>query len=422
MSLKSRDDVKRLQLEKLNKHRSGLALLQSNNMFYQPKLKGLSLPLTSLDVFHSLPFTTKDDLLHDQKHYPPFGTNLSYSFSHYIRIHSTSGTMGQRLKWLDTRSSWAWVVDCWVEIYRKIGVGPEDRIFAAFGFGPFAGFWAGFEAAQQVGALAISGGSQSTLQRLDWLLDSKATVLLSTPTYALHLAEVARKHDIDLTSSTIQTTIHAGEPGASLPLTKSRIEKAWGARCWDHAGLTEVGAWGYECPLGGGMHLIETEFIGEVLDLDTNAPVANGQMGELVLTNLGRWAMPNLRYRTGDLVCFESSPCACESPFIRFPGGILGRVDDMIQVRGTNVYPGAVETIVLKYNEVVEFEVEVFKKEEMWEMALQVELVPGTEVSVSKAITQSLQSGLGIRTSVHIAPDGSLPRYEMKSQRFRIRK
>ena len=422
MSLESRDDVERVQLERLNGERSGLALLRSNNTFYRQKLEGLRLPLASIDDFRSLPFTTKDDLVQDQEHHPPFGTNLTYPSSTYVRIHSTSGTTGRRLKWLDTRSSWGWVVDCWQEIYRKIGVGPEDRIFAAFGFGPFLGFWAGFEAAEQVGALAISGGAQSTLQRLDWLLDSQATVLLSTPTYALRLAEVARDNDIDLASSPIRTTIHAGEPGASSPTTRARIESAWGARCWDHAGLTEVGAWGYECPQGGGMHLIETEFIGEVLDLDTGAPVADLEMGELVLSNLGRWAMPNLRYRTGDLVRFESSPCSCGSPFVRFPGGVLGRVDDMVQVRGVNLYPSAVETLVREHTEVVEFEVEVFQEREMWEMTLRVELVPGADDSVGEAIVQSLQTGLGIRTSVDIVPAGSLPRYELKAKRFQLRK
>ena len=257
----------------------GLALLAHQNSFYRRKLRDIRLPLPSMDDYRRLPFTTKNELASDQTANPPYGTNLTYAHSDYTRIHSTSGTTGRRLKVLDTEETWAWFTRCWQEIYRVFGVGPGDRVFAAFGFGPFVGFWAGFEAAHQVGAQAIPGGAQSSLQRLDAILECRATVLLSTPTYALRLAEVARENGIDIAGSAVRATIHAGEPGASIPATRALIESAWDARAWDHAGLSEVGAWGYECPAGEGMHALESEFVAEVLEVGGDSAAGEGETG-----------------------------------------------------------------------------------------------------------------------------------------------
>ncbi len=408
------------QFSRLN---PGLALLAHQNPFYRGKLAGIDLPLCSMNDYRRLPFTTKSELVENQGANPPYGTNLTYALSAYTRIHSTSGTTGRRLKILDTRESWAWFTRCWQEFYRAFGVGPGDRVFAAFGFGPFVGFWAGFEAAHQVGALAIPGGAQSSLQRIDAILDCRATVVLSTPTYALRLAEVARENGIDLAGSAVRATIHAGEPGASIPATRARIESAWGARAWDHAGLSEAGAWGYECPAGEGLHVIESEFVAEVLEVGSESPVGEGETGELVLTNLGRWAAPVVRYRTGDLVRLRSSPCACGSSFLRFPGGVLGRADEMIQVKGVNVYPAAVESIVREEPAIAEFQIAVFERRRMWEMRAEIEVSEGTKPEEVRArLENELRLRIGIRADVTIVPAGSLPRFELKARRFRIQR
>jgi phenylacetate-CoA ligase len=401
----------------------GLALLVERNAFYRRKLGEVPLPLGTMSDVHRLPFTTKSELLDDQAANPPYGTNLTYAREEYTRIHSTTGTTGRRLKVLDTEESWAWFTRCWQEIYRAFGVGAGDRVFAAFGFGPFVGFWAGFEAAHQIGAQAIPGGAQSSLQRLDAILDCRATVLLSTPTYALRLAEVARENGIDIAGSAVRVTIHAGEAGASIPATRARIESAWGARAWDHAGLSEVGAWGYECPAGGGMHALESEFVAEVLEVNGDAEVGEGQTGELVLTNLGRWAAPVVRYRTGDLVRLGSTPCACGSAFLRFPGGVLGRADEMVQVRGVNVYPAAVEGIVREESAVSEFQIELFERRQMWEMRAEIEVDEGSKPEEVKArLEKELRRRLGLRAEVSLVAAGSLPRFELKARRFRIQR
>ena len=206
-----------------------------------------------------------------------------------MRIHQTSGTTGEPLRCLDTVESWNWWSRCWSSVYRAAGVTAADRVFFAFSFGPFIGFWSGYEGAQLIGALAIPGGGMSSSQRIRAMMVNDITVLVCTPTYALHLAEVAEEEGFDLAASSVNITIHAGEPGASLPTTKKRIEDAWGARCFDHAGATEVGAWGFECQVQSGVHINEGEFIAEVIDPATLEPAVEG---ELVLTNLGRPGMP----------------------------------------------------------------------------------------------------------------------------------
>ncbi|MFQ5790763.1 MAG: phenylacetate--CoA ligase family protein [Acidobacteriota bacterium] len=428
--MQSRDHVRKaprprtaltqLQLVKLNR---GLLLLRRRNRFYRKKLEGAPLPLEDLSELVSLPFTHKHELVRDQEEYPPFGSNLTSPRWKYTRIHSTSGTTGRPLVWLDTARSWAWWLHCWKEVLRAAGVGRDDVLFAAFGFGPFIGFWGAFEAAQALGAMVVAGGAQSSLQRIEWLRASGATVLLSTPTYALRLADVARENGIDLSGGSVRVSIHAGEPGANIPATRARIEQAWGARCFDHAGMTEVGAWGLDCSKRSGMHLLETDFIGEVVDPHTNAPVPAGKEGELVLTNLGRWDMPAVRYRTGDIVRLRKGPCGCGSPYLCFAGGVVGRADDMVTVRGINVYPSAVEALVRTQGAVVEFEVEVFRRGEMWELEVRVEVEPPSKATeVCQSLSRQFQTGLGLRTSVRALPARSLPRYDLKARRFKIRR
>ena len=389
------------------------------NAFYQKKFKeaGLSSPaeIQSYEDFRKLPFTIKAELSEDQAARPPYGTNLTYGRERYTRIHQTSGTTGQPLLWLDTEESWDWWTRCWAAVYNAAGVVPEDRIFFAFSFGPFIGFWSAFEAAQRFGALAVPGGGMSSYQRAKAILAHDITVLVCTPTYALHLAEVAEQEGIDLAKSSVRVTVHAGEPGASLPATKQRIETAWGARCHDHTGATEVGAWGFECQAQPGVHINEGEFICEVIDPATGEPA---DRGELVITNLGRTGMPIIRYRTGDQVLADRSPCPCGRSFLRFEGGVIGRIDDALVVRGVNVFPSAIENIVRRFSEVGEFAVHVRRRKTLDEMVVQVETRADDPDSVSAAVARELHNGLGLRAMVEIAPFGTLPRFDLKAKRF----
>ena len=361
--------------------------------------------------FRRLPLTSKSELVADQAAHPPFGTNLTYPLERYVRVHQTSGTSGAPLRWLDTQEAWEWWARCWGFVLRGAGVGPADRVFFPFSFGLFIGFWAGFEGARALGALAIPGGGQDSPTRLAWMQALGATVLVCTPSYALHLVEVARERDIDLSKLPVRTTVHAGEPGAGIPAVRARIEAGWNARTFDHGGMTEMGAYGYECAGQTGLHVNESEFILEVIDPVTGEPATDG---ELVLTNLGRIGSPVICYRTGDHVRLAEEKCPCGRTFRRLAGGILGRLDDMLIVRGVNVFPAAIEGVVRRFSAIEEFQIEVFKDGELDEVRLLVELDDAAGV---RSVQEALRTILGIRVEVAAVPSRSLPRFDLKARR-----
>ena len=409
-----------IEAHQLARLRPGLTQILSSNRFYQYKLgqDSMSITIELREDLSRLPFTTKRELVIDQEQYPLFGSNLTYSLSEYIRFHQTSGTAGRPLKILDTQASWDWWADCWASVYQAAGVGREDVVFLAFGFGPFIGFWSAYEGAKRIGALTVPGGGMDSLQRLRAIQEIGATVLVCTPSYALRLAEVAQEYNMDLRDSSIRVTIHAGEPGASIPSTRERIQQAWGAKAYDHAGMTEMGAFGFSCSQQQGIHVNESEFIAEILDPHSGQPVQENQAGELVLTNLGRWGSPAIRYRTGDLVRHGGYNCACGRSFLLLPGGILGRADDMLIVRGVNVYPSALANILHRFPDVTEYRVIVTKNGPMDEIALQVEcpadLVP--------TLQEELHLSLHLRIPIEITEQGSLPRFELKARRVEDRR
>ena len=399
----------------LNRLRTGLTGVLAHNPFYHRKLAGFDPhDLKSLDDLRGLPFTTKTELVADQRDHPPYGTNLTFPLSSYIRLHQTSGTTGQPLKILDTTESWDWWADCWTTIYRAAGVGNDDVVFLAFSFGPFIGFWSAYEGAKRVGALVVPGGGQTSVQRLQTILATNTTVLVCTPTYALHLAEVAQAEGIDIAGSAVRVTIHAGEPGASIPNTRRRIEDAWGARTYDHIGMTEMGAYGFTCLNQDNVHVNEAEFIAEILDPVTGEPVSDGETGELVLTNLGRWGTPAIRYRTGDRVRRGASVCPCGRTYLTLPGGVLGRADDMLIIRGVNVYPSSIEDALRAIPDVQEFRITVLKAGELDEIELEVECPDEAVPRVEAALRQALS----LRVPVRAVAPGALPRFELKARRL----
>jgi len=394
------------------------------NRFYQRKLRaaGIRKPVP-ISRLSDLPFTIKAELAADQQEHPPFGSNLSFPLENYTRLHQTSGTTGQPIRWLDTPESWQAYLKEWCHVYTGAGVGRADRVFLAFSFGPFIGFWGAFDAAQKMGCLTITGGGQSTEQRLAAIRDTHPTVLVCTPTYALRLAEVAQSLGMDSRKLGIRVTIHAGEPGASIPATRQRIQELWAAKAYDHCGMTEMGAVGYECRYQLGPHVVESEFILEVIDPRTSQPVEEGGRGEVVLTTLGRLGSPLLRYRTGDLAEPTWKRCRCGRTFACLRGGLIGRADDMITVRGVNVFPSAIENILRRFPEVVEFQGEVVKQREMAELLLRLEtsgLVEDQEKALAESIVSAVRTSLNLRPLLEFAPPGSLPRAEMKARRFRV--
>jgi phenylacetate-CoA ligase len=406
-----------LQRAQLDKVQGLLDEILPSNAFYADKL-GPRRQIQTWDDFRQLPFTTKAELAEDQARCPPYGTNLTYPLERYIKFHQTSGTTGKApIRWLDTEESWDWWARCWGHVFRGAGVGPSDHVFYAFSFGPFIGFWAAYEGARKVGAMTVPGGGMETQQRLQAMRDNAVTVLCCTPTYALRMAEVANAAGIDLRGIGVRATVHAGEPGASLPSVRNRIEQEYGAHCHDHTGMTELGATGFTCQEQDGVHLIESEFVFEVINPETGEQVADGQQGELVATNLGRAGSPLIRYRTGDLVELDPSPCRCGRSFARLKGGILGRADDMVIVRGMNIFPSAIEGVLREFPEVNEFRIEVFSRREMAELRVLIDAPAGTDAAFAQLVAERLHDRLLLRVPCELVQSGSLPRFELKARR-----
>jgi len=391
------------------------------NAFYRTKLAGWTAE-RAVREFNSLPLTTRAELEQDQAAHPPYGTNLTYPVATYCRLHQTSGSAGAPLRVMDRAEDWRWWQRCWGIIYRGAGVTPADRLLFAFSFGPFIGFWAAFESAVAMGNLCLAAGGMSTQARLAYLLANDVTVVCCTPTYALRMAEVAAQEKIDVAGSKVRLLIVAGEPGGSLPATRAAIETAWGARVIDHTGLTEVGPHGFECAEApGGVHLIESEFIVEVIDPRTGAAVPDDETGELVVTNLGRWGWPVLRYRTGDQARLTRERCACGRWFARMEGGILGRIDDMLIIRGNNVFPSAVEDIVRGVSGVAEFRLEVERKGPMTDLRIEIEPADGVDgARLAARVAGAIHDRLYFKPDVRVVPAGSLPRFEMKARRVTL--
>jgi phenylacetate-CoA ligase len=394
--------------------------------FYTRKLDDAGLDVNALrfpEDLTTLPLTSKAELIADQAEHPPWGSGLTEPLERYTRYCQTSSTTGSPLRWIDTNESWQWLVDCWKEVFRAARVTPADRVFFPFSFGPFLGFWVGFDAGSQMGLLCVPGGGMSSRLRLSVIDSIGATIVCCTPTYALRLAEVAAEEwpDRPLANSTVRALIVAGEPGGSIPATRERIERSWGARVIDHHGLTEAGPISFECwESPGALHLNEDAFVCEVLDPVTGRAVPDGYPGELVVTNLGRTANPIIRYKTADIVVRRSDPCVCGRSWARLEGGVLARADDMINIRGVNVYPTSIEAVVRRFAEIVEFRTTVSQTHSMRMLTVEIEVPPAFAETAALAdqVAARLKEALGLSVRVGVVDAGVLPRFEMKASRF----
>ena len=403
-----------------------LGHIDGRNQFYTEKFSRAGIRISDLDLpedLGRLPFTTKAELIADQNANPPWGSALSESLAHYTRYNQTSSTTGDPLRWLDTTDSWQWMLECWKAVYRAARVGPADRIFFPFSFGPFLGFWTAFEAGTQLGAHCVPAGGMTSETRLGLIDVLQPTVVCCTPTYALRLIEVAGELGGTLADSSVRVLIVAGEPGGNIPATRRQIEAGWGARVIDHHGLTEVGPISFECWENSGfVHLNECEYICEVLDPDTGLWVPDGHQGELVVTNLGRLASPVIRYRTRDIVVRASEPCSCGRTLSRLAGGIVCRADDMVCVRGVNVYPVAIEAVVRTVPYVVEYRATVQSAGALGTLSVEIEVGAADPETVTELVASKLRDALSLTVPVIVAEPGTLPRFDMKARRFIVEK
>ncbi|MGI9092114.1 MAG: phenylacetate--CoA ligase family protein [Mycobacteriales bacterium] len=384
--------------------------------------------LSTWDDVRRLPFLTRPEWMAAQERRPPYGTLPVAGHERAIRLHTTSGTSGKTpLRALDSRKDWAWAAEMWCYGMWAAGIRSSDVGYVAFGYGSFIGFWGLHYGLEKLGALVIPGGAQPTEQRVRQIVDFGATVVASTPTYALRLAQEAQRLGIDLRSSSVRTVILSGEPAGSIPETKALIEEQWGAIACDTAGMTEISTiFMFECShQPGGAHIIEDHVLEEVVDTATGEPVGYGEPGERVVTSFGRSMIPLIRYRTADLVVkVPANRCSCGRTFDIYDGGVRGRVDDMTKVRGTNVYARAVEAIVRHRPEIEEFQIRITTEQIRDEIALLVELSGQTGddprwPELSDWLHKELAAAHeGLNFRVALAPPDTLPRFELKAKRL----
>ncbi len=407
--LATREQILAHQLVRLN---ILLADALQTQPFYQAKLADVSLPLHDMSQFAALPFLEKSEL---SSALP--ATICGWKRNRYVHAHQTSGTTGNPILLLDSAQDWQWWLSTWQYVLDAAQVTTSDTAFMAFSYGPFIGFWSAHDALIQRGALVMPGGGMTSLARLHAIAACEATILCCTPTYALHLATIAKQTGIKIAESAITRIIVAGESGGSIPEVRQRIENAWGANVIDHCGATEVGPWGVGNRAGTGVHVIESEFIAECLVFDAASPngriAETGELAELVLTGLGRYGAPAIRYRTGDLVRAEPSTDP-ENQFLFLRGGVIGRVDDMVVIRGVNVFPTSVEAIVRRVAGDAEYRVSRSRHQEMEQLRIEVE----GDIATSRRLDDAFREQLGLRIEVTAVDSGTLPRFEGKAKRW----
>lgn len=411
-----------LRLLQWRRLRAVLECVQASTGLITEKMRAVGVEpsgITSLEDFVSrVPLLTKKEILDDHVAHPSFGTLITEALPNYKHFCQTSGTSsGHPMAWVDTDASWSAMLDCWQRVFLAAGLVPVvDRVFFAFSFGPFLGFWTAFEAAKR-DYLAIPGGGLSSQSRLGVMARYAATTLCCTPTYALRLGEcIGAQSGVHLQDLSIRKIIVAGEPGGGIPEVRARIEQLWQARVYDHHGMTEIGPVSFETTaLPGYLHVIEEAYFAEVLDPQTGMEVPDGECGELVLTNLTRLACPLLRYRTGDWVRKR-----LVDGRLLLVGGILSRIDDMIVIRGVNVYPSAIEAVVRKFPEIDEFMVQQHKIDSMDEIEVLVEIEDEAAPLVVKKLESRLRDTFSLRIPVRHVAAASLPRHEFKAKRWRL--
>lgn len=412
----SEDQLRHWQLTQVNQQ---LRVILSTNGFYQAKFGRADLQLSHIDDLAQLPSTTKQELVESAA---AADDGLSGHHSHpresYSRLHRTSGTTGTPLMILDTLDDWRWWSSTWQHVLQAAELTSQDRVFLAFSFGPFVGFWSAHQACVDRGAMVIPGGGLSSLARLEFMRQSRPTVVCCTPSYALHLAEVAAGEQFSLPDLGVKKIIVAGEAGGSLPAVRTQMEQAWQAEIIDHSGATEIGPWGFGWPSQPGLHVIETSFIAEFLPLSGQSPpdpqstASDSQLAELVLTSLGRYGAPVFRYRTGDIVRRSAGSGRCR--FVWLPNGVVGRADNMLTIRGVNIFPSSIDAIVRDFAQLAEYQVIVTREGVLDQLRVDVEVEPASQHALEKMLT----TRLGLRIPVTPVPLGSLPRSELKSRRW----
>ena len=421
-----REDLRALQLRKFKRI---FEWAYENSRFHRSLYDAAGIKpedIRSFEDIHAVPKVEKSMMRDIQRKDPfPYGDALCVPLEEVAEFRQTSGTTGQPVYQPDTWQDWEWWAECWSFILWAQGYRPTDRVFIPFGYNVFVAFWAGHYGAEKLGCEVVPGGVLDTKARILKIQELQATAMMATPTYVLGMADTARnKMGIDPTTLSINKITCAGEPGAGIPSTKKRIEDAWGAKVFDHAGATEIGAWSFECAdQPHGMHVNEGLFLVEIEDLETGKIIEEpGKRGKMIITALDRQAQPCVRFDSKDIIEWDADPCSCGRTFRLIKGGVVGRSDDITKVKGVLLAPSAIEEVVRSIDGLGdEFEVVVDKVGDVDRIALKVELMPGAENrknDIEGRLVDQLRIKTNLRYNLSFHDYETLPRYEVKAKRF----
>ncbi|MBI2851069.1 MAG: phenylacetate--CoA ligase family protein [Chloroflexi bacterium] len=355
----------------------------------------------------------------------PYGDILSVPLEQVTEYHQTSGTTGQPVYQADSWQDWELFAEQWAYILYSEGYRASDRVFFPFGYNVFIAFWSAHYGAEKIGCEVVPGGVLNTEARILKMQELRCTAFMATPTYVLGMADTAKtKLGINPKDLGIKRITVAGEPGGSIPATRRRMEEAWGAKVYDHAGATEIGAWGFECEYQSGQHINDALFLVQIEDVETGELITEpGRKGKMVITNLNRMAQPCIRFDSKDIIEWSPEPCDCGRTFSLLRGGVQGRADDITKVKGVLLAPAAIEEVVRDIPELSdEYEVVVTKDGDIDDITLKVELKPGQEGnlgSVKPRLVDQLRLKTNLNYNLEFHSYGALPRYDVKARRFK---
>ena len=386
---------------------------------------GTLMKLADLSRF---PVVTKAELRAAQAASPPFGDYLCIAPGAVARIHGTSGTTGRPTVFGLGSDDWERVGEAHARILWATGIRPSDRILICSFFSLYMGSWGALVGGERLGATMFpfgAGVQGQTLAAVQWAREIRPTAFYGTPSYALHFAETARREGVEPRALGFRVLFFSGEPGAGIASTKRLIEDTFGGICVDMGSMAEMTPWmsNAECAARTGMHLWQDLVYTEVCDPETHRPVPYGAEGTPVYTHLERTSQPMVRLVSGDRTRWTNDPCPCGRTYPRLPAGIYGRFDDMLVVRGENVYPSGIEDALRAVSGFGgEFRVIVSRRETMDELLVRAEYTPEHEPverreALRQAMRERLRARIGIHPLIDLVPQGTLPRTEFKARR-----
>lgn len=381
------------------------------------------------DFTRKVPVITKAMLRDDQQATPPFGSYLGVPDAEIARVHGSSGTTGRPTLYAISHRDWSYTADVMAQGFYTAGVRPSDKVQLATLFSLFMGGWGALVGCERIGATVFPIGAGETERQLELMYRVGSTALVSTPTYALHMLEVARSLGYDTKASPLRLALLIGEPGAAIPGTRQVLEDGFGMAVRDLATTSEMTPWATnaECSEGNGVHVIQDEVWTEIVDKDdANLPVDDGTSGGVVYTHLRRESQPMIRFHSGDESHMTYEPCPCGRTYPRLPNGVYGRLDDMLIIRGVNVYPSQVQRSLLSVEGTgVEFVIEVDRGSSLDTAAVRVEYDPASDPADPEALREELRervqrrlkSDTNITFDVEVLDPGTLERAVSKAKR-----